>query len=243
MSEHHIVVGRTARYFTLGSLSSATREVWIVLHGYAQLAEHFLRAFRPIDDGSRLIVAPEALSRFYRDGTHGHVGASWMTKVDRDREIADYVAYLDALADEVLPAGSREAGAAGVTSPASRDDVRLVVLGFSQGVATAARWACRGRHRADAIVLWGGHLPPEIDLVRDGARLNGLRSVLGSRDEYRDETSVTREHERLQEARIPFESIEFDGTHRIETEPLLRLAAGIRAAVRRDLDGVRVDGR
>ena len=77
------------------------RELWYVLHGYGQLAAPFLDDFRAIDDGTRLIVAPEALSRFYEGDVQARlhkdakVGASWMTREDRDAEIADYVAYLD----------------------------------------------------------------------------------------------------------------------------------------------------
>jgi len=221
MGEHWIVVPRTARYYTLGEVSPATREVWVVLHGYAQLAEHFLRWFRQLDDGSRLVVAPEGLSRFYRAGAHGHIGASWMTAVDREAEIADYVGYLDAIADTLLrPTNDDSSGA---------EAPRLVVLGFSQGAATAARWACRGRHPVDALVLWGGHVPPEIDLVQQRDRLRGLRLVLGSRDEYRDETALARERGRLEAAAIVYEAIDFDGTHRVESEPLMRMAASIRS--------------
>ena len=59
--EHRIEVTRTARYWTLGAEDAPT-EVWFVLHGYRQLAERFLRRFVPLDDGSRLVVAPEGLS-------------------------------------------------------------------------------------------------------------------------------------------------------------------------------------
>jgi len=62
VQEHRITVSRSARYFTLGR---PDREVWFVLHGYGQLAARFLRHFEPLDDGTRLMVAPEALSRFY----------------------------------------------------------------------------------------------------------------------------------------------------------------------------------
>jgi predicted esterase len=235
MTERRIAVARTARYFTLGALTPSTREVWIVLHGYAQLADHFLRSFRTLDDGSRFIVAPEALSRFYSEGGSGHVGASWMTKVDRESEIEDYVGYLDALADDVLSSLRRDGDAehewnetvAVIEAATTSDRTRLVVLGFSQGAATAARWACRGRHRVDALVLWGGMLPPEIDLSRDGDRLSGLVSVLGTHDEYRDDAAMSLERDRLRSAGIPFESIEFDGTHRVETEPLERVAVSI----------------
>ncbi len=65
MQEHHISVTRTARYYTLGEISRGVAEVWFVCHGYGQLAERFIRHFAALDDGTRLVVAPEALGRFY----------------------------------------------------------------------------------------------------------------------------------------------------------------------------------
>ena len=69
MEKHHLKVSRTARYFTLGELNEQTKNVWFVCHGYGQLAEYFIRNFEAINDGENLIVAPEALSRFYRPAT------------------------------------------------------------------------------------------------------------------------------------------------------------------------------
>src|SRR5690242_1913739 len=156
MEEHHLSVARTARYFTLGSPGPGTRELWLVCHGYGQLASRFLRPFSALDDGTRLIVAPEGLSRFYSDpNQHERVGASWMTREDRLTEIDDYVRYLDAVHAEVRSAGG------GGTS-------RLVVLGFSQGVATACRWVARGSVPVERLIAWGGELPPELDLTMLG---------------------------------------------------------------------------
>ncbi|MEJ2217163.1 MAG: hypothetical protein P8099_11165 [Gemmatimonadota bacterium] len=116
MIERHITVSRVARYYTLGPPAIDAAEVWFVLHGYRQLAGRFLRRFEALDDGTRRIVAPEGLSRFYVDddsGPHGpgsRVGASWMTREDREREIDDYVAYLDAVASRELAGRRRAAG-------------------------------------------------------------------------------------------------------------------------------------
>jgi hypothetical protein len=63
VSFEHLGVSRTARYFTLGSEPATARELWVVLHGHAQLAERFLRWFEPLVDGATRVVAPEALSR------------------------------------------------------------------------------------------------------------------------------------------------------------------------------------
>jgi len=132
--EHHITVPRTARYHALGDAATAS-EIWIVLHGYGHLARYFLRKFEGLEEG-RLIVAPEGLSRFYLDDGHTRVGATWMTREDRELEIADQLTYLDQLTEH-LRAGSRA-------------DIRLNVLGFSQGVATACRWAAIGRTASHA---------------------------------------------------------------------------------------------
>ena len=129
--EQHLVVRKTARTYRLGEPGPATREVWIACHGYGQLAARFIRSFQSIAGESRVVVAPEALHRFYLDppdrpAEQRRVGATWMTRDDRDRDIADYVAYLDDVCAEVR-------GAAPSAS--------ITALGFSQGAATVSRWA------------------------------------------------------------------------------------------------------
>ena len=69
--EHHLPVTRTARFYTLGPPSGAPKQLWIACHGYGQLAARFISHFAVIDDGSRVIAAPEALSRFYLGGETG----------------------------------------------------------------------------------------------------------------------------------------------------------------------------
>ena len=61
---HHLRVQRTARYYTLGG-GLAPRTVWIVLHGYSQLAADFIRYFGDLASEDALVVAPEALNRYY----------------------------------------------------------------------------------------------------------------------------------------------------------------------------------
>src|SRR6266699_129357 len=140
MQEHRLAVSRTARYFTLGENSGAVGEVWFACHGYGQLAARFLEKFRVLDDGRRYLVAPEGLSRFYltESPAERRVGASWMTREDRLREIEDYICYLDAVYDDVFGSVDR----AGVTVHA---------LGFSQGAATVSRWTGLGKAQIDRL--------------------------------------------------------------------------------------------
>ncbi len=172
MEERFIHVGRTARYHLLGRLEAAP-EFWIVLHGYGQLARYFLNAFEGLEEG-RVIVAPEGLSRFYLDTEHSRVGATWMTREDRLNEIDDHVAYLDALAKEI--------------SRVAMPGAPVNVLGFSQGVATATRWALKGSTPIARLVLWSGSIPPEFDreaLARTQAHAT-VDLVLGDKDEFAD---------------------------------------------------------
>ncbi|HYD55224.1 MAG TPA: hypothetical protein VEA99_21500 [Gemmatimonadaceae bacterium] len=215
----HIVVQRTARFLLVGEPSPEVREVWIALHGYGQLAADFARAMAPVASAERLLVVPEALSRFYLEspvrGTHmtARVGATWMTREDREAEIADHVAYLDALLERVLLSCAPG-------SPTTR------VLGFSQGVATAARWLTRGTARTEHLILWAGQLPDDVEASQlvDQTRRTRLSYVWGRRDDLLTSASITRTVERLSATGAPFDELTFDGGHRLDRATLLDLA-------------------
>ena len=220
ITPHSIHVRRTARYYTIGPTHGFPRELWVVVHGYGQLARRFIKSFAPLDDGTRLVVAPEALSRFYLDPiaerrTHAEprVGATWMTREDREHEIDDYIAYLEQLTAEIR----RHLSGAGP---------RIVVLGFSQGTATVCRWLASSELRADQIVLWAGGIPPEIDVARWSARLHGasLTLVAGEGDEMVPASAVVAEGERLSAAGVAFTLHRHAGGHRIEADALTRVA-------------------
>ena len=220
-TSHAIVVPRTARYYSLGPTHGFPRELWIVCHGYGQLAGRFIQQFARLDDGTRLIVAPEALSRYYLDAIpvrrhqrEPRVGATWMTREDRGAEIADYVRYLDLVAAEVR---HHLAGA----SP------RIVVLGFSQGTATVSRWLAATDLRADQLVLWSGSIPPELDLAAWAARLHGasITLVAGEADELATPAAVAAEAEKLSVAGVGFTLQRFPGGHTIDPTALEALAA------------------
>ena len=226
MQAHHLTVPRTARYYTLGDAGAHVSEVWMVCHGYGQLAQPFLASFERVASPTRLLVAPEALSRFYVDRPvppneqPPRVGAAWMTREDRDHEIADQVAYLDALHDLVRPA-----------APAA---VRLRVLGFSQGVATVARWLALGRARADELILWAGAFPPDVELTGFARRLGPASVVLvaGARDELASWTAADSQLQRFTDAGVSARLVAFGGGHRLDDATLDQLAADGEAPAR-----------
>lgn len=226
LHEHHLTVARTARYYTLGPAAGGAREVWFVCHGYGQLAGEFLRAFQALDDGTRLFVAPEALNRYYVEdspgphGPHSPVGATWMTREDRLAEISDYVEYLDTLCEHLL-------GVAFPTAAAGHPAATVFALGFSQGAATASRWAALGRSRIGHLILWGAAFPPDLDLEATRARLETTRIslVAGESDHYLGHDRLAKEENRLRQHGIACRLLTFPGGHRLDDATLLGLAA------------------
>jgi predicted esterase len=221
-NEHHIEVRRTARYYTLGTPGPETRDVWFVCHGYGGLAGDFIREFEIIADPSRVIVAPEALSRYYVVSESGFqsaeskVGAAWMTREDRECEISDYIVYLDTLYEEIV-------------SKIDRAAVSVTALGFSQGGATANRWVTRGRSRVDRLVMWGALIASDADLHHAAAFFRDVKLsiVYGTRDQFLKEGMIEDYRQLLAEKKIPHELLTFEGGHRMDRNTLTRLAGGV----------------
>lgn len=208
MQEHHLHVQRTARYHMLGDPRSA-KAIWIVVHGYGQLARFFLNNFEQHED-DLCIVAPEGLSRFYLDPEHSRVGATWMTREDRLHEIEDHVAYLDQLVAELkqnAPSG-----------------IPINALGFSQGVATISRWTLKGRTDLQRLILWAGSIPTELD--REALRSwkqKHVDLVLGDKDQYLKEADLKAMSQRLLSAGVPHEAHSFKGAHTLDKHLLGRV--------------------
>ena len=186
MQENHIKVAKTARYFQLGEVGSAIKQVWFVCHGYGQLAGYFLKHFESLDDGEKLIIAPEGFSRFYLNGFYGRIGASWMTREDRLNDIKDYVIFLDAVYQRIF-------------DQVDRSSVKVSVLGFSQGTATASRWLALGDIEAEQLILWAGLLPSEIIEENKAEVFREIKLVLvaGENDEYASEEKILEQETHL----------------------------------------------
>ncbi|HTS89801.1 MAG TPA: dienelactone hydrolase family protein [Gemmatimonadales bacterium] len=217
MPFHHIRVGRTARYHQTGVDGAPVRELWFALHGYSQLAERFAATLRALDDGATAIVVPEALSRFYLetglDGHHGdRVGASWLTREDRDQDLEDHLAYLDLLASQVTERLDHKP--------------RVGVLGFSQGSVMAARWALRGAVLPDRLVLWGASLPGDVEPRALADRLGScpIELVAGDRDPFVPENSIEAAAHDLRACGASANASRFSGGHLIAPLALLRAA-------------------
>jgi predicted esterase len=211
MQKHYFTTSKTARYFTLGNEHAET--VWFVCHGYGQLAEYFIKNFEGLDPEKNFIIAPEALSRFYLEGFSGRVGAAWMTKEEREPEVIDYINYLNSLYDLLLK---------------RRSDVKINILGFSQGVPAVCRWVADGKVKFDKLILWAGIFPPDLNSDFSFTIENLLKDkltyiVYGRQDQFLKEEHLV-EIEKFKLIKPELKVLIYEGKHEINKEILERIS-------------------
>lgn len=217
MEEVHLTVKRTARYYLLSDESEPVTEVWLVAHGYGQLAQYFIQHFKTLLRPGVLIVSPEGLSRFYLYGLSGRVGASWMTREDRLNEIQDYVDYLSQVYQHVC----EEKAIAGH---------RLYVLGFSQGVPTVCRWMAETNFKVDALICWAGFFPHDMIWNTDMKNRFAMPvyMVYGNEDIYIEKDSLNKLHEFKKQLQLNTRDVVFSGGHSLQKDTLLRIVNELR---------------
>jgi predicted esterase len=203
IKEFGIEVSKKMRYYTIGNLENADT-LLIALHGFGQLSKFFVKKFESISENC-LILAPEGMHRFYIQGNSGRVGASWMTKEARELDIVENITALQTVLDAIRQTHSFK---------------NMVLLGFSQGGATAARWYFKNTKQFDHLILWASVFPPDIEKpkLEDNSR-NFF--VLGNQDEYYSEVQQLSEIESYKE--IGFNTIHFDGKHDIQQMTLQKI--------------------
>jgi predicted esterase len=196
--ERAIGVTTHGRYLIEAPAASGPASILVGFHGYGEGAGAQLERMRRIPGAEQwLLVSIQGLHRFYRRRAN-EVVASWMTRQDRELAIADNLAYVAAVIEQV---GREFPGAP-----------RLVFSGFSQGVAMTFRAAAASSRPIDGVIAAGGDVPPEIDAA--SLRRVGRALVChGTHDEWYTQAIFDRDVERLQAAGIEVTPLGFDGGH------------------------------
>jgi predicted esterase len=147
----HTIEARThGRYLVDPPEVPGVAPVLAGFHGYGETAQTMLDNLRALarpaagSSDDWCLVSVQALHRFYT--RQQDVAATWMTREDRELEIADNTAYVWS----VVRAVEREYS---VRRP-------LIFVGFSQGVAMAYRAAVAGA--CDGLVVLAGDVPPDV---------------------------------------------------------------------------------
>ena len=205
--EKRIDININARYFTHGN--SDAENLIVVLHGYGHLASYFLKKFEFLNPEKYFVVAPEGLHRFYLNGIDGRIGASWMTKEDRENDICNYVNLIDRVIEDIC---------------SNKNYKKKILLGFSQGGATASRYVAFGKKTFDTFILWAAVFPPDLEL-EIGSKFDTSKNyfVVGNRDQYYAEERIAEHVNQLKKTKLNFELIRFEGAHEINEQILASL--------------------
>lgn len=102
---------------------------------------------------------------------------------------------------------------------------KINVLGFSQGAATATRWASRWSGQVEELVLWAGGFAQDmvLDDARDKFSETKLTMVLGDQDEFITPESIEIQEELIKNLGKTVKKETFAGGHEIDIEMLSRI--------------------
>ena len=200
-----------APYYKVGLTTDQTQEIWLIFHGYAQLAEEFIHSFSQLNKAENVLIFPQGLSKFYLKGVGNKIGANWMTSHERQIDIRNYLAYLDELFEhEVKP---------------HLHELTLNILGFSQGGHTASRWINHSKIRYNKLILWGSGLAHEINKhdVQQAFSMGKNLLVIVDRDRFIPASKLEKAKRKYSAIGFEYELLEYHGDHDIYPDILASL--------------------
>lgn len=174
----------TNSYEILNPVIETTENIWICFHGLGYLATFFKRYFKEMDATRNAVIVLQAPSKFYQGTNFKHVGASWLTRVDTSQEMQNNLNYIDAVLD----------------NEALKNDPRLILFGYSQGVSIATRYLLHYKKVVKALIMHSGAIPNEFKIL-DGEilRKSALKiiHISGKQDEYVTPELMISENEKI----------------------------------------------
>ena len=199
-NERTIAATIHGRYLLEIADGPGSHRLLVGFHGYGEHAARQLDRLRAIRGTAPWsLVSIQALHRFYRTGSSEIVAASWMTREDRDLMIADNIAYVNRVLDEV----EREC----------HQLQTIVHAGFSQGASMAYRAAALGSRRTNGVIALGGDIPPELTALE----LSKVERALvgrGVRDTFYTAERRDSDVRRLAEAGVQVAGVDLDAEHK-----------------------------
>ncbi len=203
IQEKEIFYSSSNSYSTMNSRTNKTKYIWFVCHGMGYLSRYFLKYFKQLDPEEHYFIAPQAQSKYYIAPEFKHVGASWLTRENTVKETENVMRYFDAVLEkEDLP-----------------DDLKINIVGYSQGVSVAMRYLAKRQLNCNHLILMSGGIPKEL-VAADFEFLECPVTMLyGTKDEFMDDERMSYESKRLHELFGPDVTIvPFDGNHKVNVE-------------------------
>ncbi len=209
-TEKEVSYTTTNSYATLNTLTNKTKNVWFVCHGIGYLSRYFLKYFDELNVDENYIIAPQAQSKYYLGSKYRHVGASWLTKENTQKEIENVMYYFDAVLEVEK-----------ITN-----DVNFIVLGYSQGVSVVARYVAKRKLKCNQLVLLSGGIPKELsnDDFKFLESKTKISLIYGNQDEYLTKELMISEEKRFYELFGSSATITvFEGKHEVKKQLLNKI--------------------
>jgi predicted esterase len=183
----------------------------LALHGWGQNARRFLRDFRCLKDEPLFIAAPQGPHQFYLDTPDRKVGFNWLTRYDKASAIRDTNAYLARLLEHLQ-------------DECPYDPQRIYLMGFSQGVSMAWRFAVSGLVKPAGMVACCADLASDVAARLPETQPFPVYLAYGKEDPLVPADKMDEAIHALRDAGFPCKQDIFDGGHELP-EPLLERVA------------------
>jgi len=213
LSVHYLESKVASRYFTHGNLNQKTQFIWLVCHGYGQLSKYFIKKFEILNPEQHFVIAPEGMNRFYLDGFSGRVGATWMTKEDREKDIVNYCKQLNQIEELFIHKLAKE--------------TQTIFLGFSQGAATISRWMSVEQKSCDRLYLWAGKMAHELKAQEFNPLFKKAELIFGDQDQFYSEEQALNYAQNLAENGFEIDLVKYKGEHNINQLQLLKITESL----------------
>ena len=205
-----IQISHTVYYSVQVPEQKGPHPLLIVLHGFGQVADQFIRVFEPLATKGILVAAPQAPHQLYTNLKERQVGFSWLTKYERDQSVSDFVAYMEQFYELLQEAFEVDSGG-------------VFMLGFSQGVSMAYRTWAHSSLPVRGLIACGGDLPPDIAEQLDALPPIPILLVHGRQDEGVLPEKAEQAREQLRVHGLEPELFEFEGGHVVPSGVLPKL--------------------
>jgi len=109
--------------------------------------------------------------------------------------------------------------------PLLNEEIKVTLLGFSQGGATIFRWAMEKFPAVDRFILFGSLIPEDLDYRPHLDYFNSkeLIWIYGTSDEFLTEKRLEFNRSVFEKNKLNFKEITFDGKHEVRREVLKNL--------------------
>lgn len=199
-------------YETHGQLNADTDYVWLLFHGFGQLADSFIKDFKNLGE-NHYVIALQAPSKFYVKG-FTQIGASWLTQQDLELEKENVLNYIQKVYQ-----------AEGL---ADRTDLKLNLLGFSQGVSVMTRFLAKYKISFHQLICWAGKFPKELqasDFNYLDQKSNQVKVLLvaGKEDPVAPPEQIKKELKRLASFFTKIETLSYTGGHKISADVISQI--------------------